>query len=208
VVARRLVLVRHAESEWNATGRWQGHGGVGLSPRGRSQARTLARFVAAHEPEICLLAASDLQRVIETLEPTARLLGFRPLFDARLRELDVGWWSGLTNAQIAERDPRGHAAYRSGADVRRGGAETETQLRARVTAAVDDLVQRCADGTLLIFTHGGPIRTLVAAALHLPVAQTRGLMAPGNCSRTVLQLQPGATRLLVYNETAFLEPPD
>ena len=202
------MLVRHAESEWNAVGRWQGHGGAGLSARGRSQAVTAARFLAISEPDICVLAGSDLQRVTESLEPTARLLRLEPHLDPRLREIDVGWWSGLTTAQVAERDPSAYAAYRAGDDVPRGGAETEGQLRIRVTAAIDDLAGRCAGGTLLVFTHGGPIRTLVAAALGLSIAQTRGLATPENCSRTVLQRGPEGTRLLVYSETAFLGPPD
>ena len=36
-----LYLVRHAESEWNASGRWQGHADPPLSPDGRGQASAL-----------------------------------------------------------------------------------------------------------------------------------------------------------------------
>jgi glucosyl-3-phosphoglycerate phosphatase len=204
LAAGRVVLIRHGESEWNAVGRWQGHSGVGLSPLGRRQAAATSDFVAKHEPDVRVVASSDLMRVTQTAEPAARALGLALQIDRRLREIDVGWWSGLTAAEIQERDPEAYAAYRAGQDVPRGGAETETQLRARVTAAVEDLRARCEDGTLLIFCHGGPVRALVGHALGMSVTAQRALAGPANCSRTVLAHRDGFVRLRCYNETAHL----
>lgn len=199
-----MVLIRHGESEWNAIGRWQGHGGVGLSPLGRSQATATATFLAAHEPDVGMIAASDLPRVLETAAPAVGTMGLELQVDRRLREIDVGWWSGLTSDEIVARDAEAFAAYRAGEDVPRGGAETETQLRARVAEAVEDLRRRCDGGSLLIFCHGGPVRALVGEALGLSVAQQRALGGPGNCSRTVLVHDDGMVRLRCYNETAHL----
>lgn len=202
--AERVVLIRHGESEWNATGRWQGHGGVGLSPLGRSQAAATATFLAEQEPDVGLIVSSDLPRVTETAEPSGRALGHDVLLDRRLREIDVGWWSGLTTADIVARDPDGYAAFRAGQDLPRGGAETGEQLRARVTAAVGDLRRRCDGRTLIVFCHGGPVRALVGAALGLSIVAQRGLAGPGNCSRSVLTHRDGTVRLRCYNETAHL----
>jgi broad specificity phosphatase PhoE len=203
-LAGRVVLIRHGESEWNAVGRWQGHSDVGLSPLGRRQAAATAAFVARHEPDVRMVVSSDLERVTETAEPAARALGLELKIDRRLREIDVGWWSGLTTEQIKARDPEAFAAYRDGRDVPRGGAETETQLRSRVTAAVDDLRAQCDDGTLLIFSHGGPVRALVGETLGMSVTAQRALGGPANCSRTVLAHRDGTVRLRCYNETAHL----
>ena len=202
--ADRVVLIRHAESEWNAAGRWQGHGGVGLSSRGRGQAAVTAAFLADREPDVALLVSSDLARVTQTAEPAGRLLGLDVVLDPRVREIDVGWWSGLTTAEIEARDPDAFARYRAGEDIARGDAETEAQLQARVTAAIDELRAPCDGGTLLVFCHGGPVRALVGAALDLSVAARRGLSGPDNCSRTVLAHHDGRVRLRCYNETAHL----
>lgn len=204
MVAGRIVLIRHGESEWNAVGRWQGHSDVGLSPLGRRQAAATAAFVARHEPDVRMVVSSDLERVTQTAEPAAHALGLTLQIDRRLREIDVGWWSGLTTEQIRARDPESFAAYRDGRDVPRGGAETETQLRSRVTAAVNDLRAQCEHGTLLIFSHGGPVRALVGDALGMSVAAQRALGGPANCSRTVLAHRDGIVRLRCYNETAHL----
>jgi len=53
-----FVLIRHGESTWNAAGLWQGQGDPPLSDRGRSQARLLAKRLAAEAPR--RLVASDL----------------------------------------------------------------------------------------------------------------------------------------------------
>lgn len=202
--AERVVLIRHGESEWNATGRWQGHGGVGLSPLGRSQATATATFLAEYEPDVGLIVSSDLPRVTETAEPSGRALQHDVIQDRRLREIDVGWWSGLTTSDIVARDPDGYAAFRAGHDMPRGGAETEAQLQVRVTAAVEDLRQQCDGRTMIVFCHGGPVRALVGAALGLPIASQRGLAGPGNCSRSILTYRNSTVRLRCYNETAHL----
>lgn len=202
--AARVVLVRHAESVWNAAGRWQGQTGPGLSVLGRRQADVTAAFIASTERDVRVVFSSDLSRVTETAAPTARMLGLEPQLDKRLREIDVGWWSGLTDAQITERDPATMQAMRGGEDLPRGGAESVADLRERVTAAFFDLVQACDGGTMVLFTHGGPVRSVVAAVLGLPVASERLLAGPGNGSRTVVTFDGGVARLRCYNETAHL----
>lgn len=205
--ADRVVLVRHGQSTWNASRRWQGHGGSGLSPLGVAQARATAAVLDATERPVTMLAASDLQRVTETIAPTAAMLDLPVTVDVRLREIDVGWWSGLTADEVQRHDPEGFAALRADTDVRRGGAETEADLRVRVGAVIDDLVERCDGGTLLAFTHGGVIRAAVAAVLDLTLAQSRRLAGPGNCSLTVIDARP-PRRLRTYAQTAHLDRHD
>ena len=63
-VGRRLVLVRHGQTAWNAEGRAQGHADVSLDDVGRTQAETMAPVVAAYDP--VALVSSDLARARET----------------------------------------------------------------------------------------------------------------------------------------------
>ena len=62
---RRLVLIRHGESVWNAEGRVQGQQCAGLSSLGRQQSQLVAAAVAASNPT-ARLVTSDLQRARET----------------------------------------------------------------------------------------------------------------------------------------------
>ncbi|AYY14108.1 histidine phosphatase family protein [Actinobacteria bacterium YIM 96077] len=189
----RLVLIRHGESEWNAEGRIQGQHGTGLSARGRAQAEDVATYLTAAFPDPVLVVASDLERVTQTAAPYVSSTGATVEVDKRLREIDTGAWSGLIGAEVAERFPDEIAAVRRGEDIPRGGGERFADLRVRVAEALHDLARQAsadanagATPTALIFTHGGPIRVSVAAALDLPEGGHQLLDPPENCSVTVL----------------------
>jgi broad specificity phosphatase PhoE len=204
VGADRVVLVRHGESLWNAERRWQGQEGPGLSETGHRQAKITAAYLVAHVDDVSLLVSSDLPRVVETAEPAARALALVMRTDRRLREIDVGWWSGLTTEEVLARSPGDLAAIRGGDDLPRGGAETVADLRARVAPAVAELAASCDGGTALVFCHGGPVRAVVGDALGLSIIGERTLAGPENCSLTELSYRNGSTRLTCYNETAHL----
>ena len=61
----RLTLIRHALTDWNASGRFQGVADVELNREGREQARRLAAYVARLEPD-AVVYASPLRRAVET----------------------------------------------------------------------------------------------------------------------------------------------
>lgn len=182
---------------WNAEGRLQGQGGTGLSPLGEQQAKATARYLQQRYPNVTLAVRSDLERVEQTARPWADTAGVAMRVDTRWREIDVGTWSGLTWAEVAEHDPDTLAAWRGGQDVRRGGGETFAELRERAWSALQDLAN--TDGTAVVFTHGGSIRLGVAAAIGLPVMGEHALGPLGNCAVTELALEGDRARLLSYN---------
>jgi len=99
-----LLLIRHAQSEWNAAGRWQGHADPPLSAAGRAQARALVEALACESERPTRIASSDLQRAREMAELLGLRLGLPVSVDRRYRELDVGEWSGLRRTDIERRD--------------------------------------------------------------------------------------------------------
>lgn len=157
-------FVRHAETEWNRAGRWQGHADPALSAEGRRQAEVLANRVVA-EPEageLGPLLCSDLVRCVETATALGRHLGLEPQTDARLRELDVGQWSGCLREEIAARD--GDLLMRFDAedpDARPPGGETRREIRERAHAVTKEFAQRYPDSRILVVTHRGLIRALL-----------------------------------------------
>ncbi|MEN8184178.1 MAG: histidine phosphatase family protein [Myxococcota bacterium] len=166
-----FVLIRHAQSVWNAEGRWQGQGDPPLSRQGREQAQTLARQVIDESP--ALLVASDLARARETAEIVGRSLGLPVELEGRLRELDVGDWSGLHHAEVARRWPDALARFRAGdPEVQVGGGESRRELRARALAALECWAERAPGGCVAVVTHGGLLRTLLGG-LELANAEWR-----------------------------------
>ncbi len=129
-----MFLIRHAESTWNAAGRWQGHGDPPLSPAGRDQAVALAGQL--RREGIDVLIASDLARSLQTAAILGARWGVIPQHDVRLREIDIGAWTGLTREQIVEQDAERLAAFEAEQlETRPGGGETRLEIRARARAA-------------------------------------------------------------------------
>ena len=95
-------MVRHGQSTWNASGRWQGHADAPLTELGRTQA---ARAVASL-PSVEVIWASDLERARATATVIGDALGLEVQVDARLRERNAGEWTGLTRAEIERGWPR------------------------------------------------------------------------------------------------------
>ena len=166
---RRLFLVRHGESTWNADGRWQGQADPPLTHLGERQARSAAAAVARLGP--VLVVASDLERARRTAEllaPDGIVLDLDPAF----RERDAGEWTGLTRQQIDEQYPGDLAAWRSPPHF-----EGDEPLLARVIPALEGCFDRIPTGGCgIVVTHGGVIRTVerVQHAPSVPVPNLGG----------------------------------
>jgi probable phosphoglycerate mutase len=162
-VPRRLLLVRHGESTWNAVSRWQGQADPPLSPFGERQAEDAGARLA-EIATITAVWASNLVRARRTGDLIARHLGIAQVREEpRLRERDVGAWSGLTRDEIEERWPGYLAARRSPPDF-----EGDDELLARTRAGLAAAVDGSGPGDMLVVTHGGVIRTIERSLGAIP----------------------------------------
>jgi broad specificity phosphatase PhoE len=191
----RLLLVRHGESTWNAQSRWQGQADPPLSSLGEQQAEEAAERLA----EIASITAvwtSDLVRARRTAELIASRLGVDRVRDEpRLRERDVGSWSGLTRAEIEERWPGYLAARRSPPDFE-GDLELLARTRAGLLAAVDG----SRTGDVLVVSHGGVVRTIERSLGATPDK------LPNLAGRWILADAP--TELALGERVVLVEPED
>jgi ribonuclease H / adenosylcobalamin/alpha-ribazole phosphatase len=159
----RLLLVRHGQSTWNAEHRWQGWADPPLSPAGIAQASAAAQSLARGDHGIVAVASSDLERARHTAELLAGPLGITTVTtERRLRERDVGDWSGHTAAEIEQRWPGMVAAWRRGEVPNPPNGERDDALLMRVLAGLAAVAPLAGDagGALLVITHGGVIRIL------------------------------------------------
>lgn len=148
----RILLVRHGQSEWNATGRWQGQADPPLTDLGRVQAMEAARALGALDS----VWASDLSRAAQTGLIVGEALGVGPVvLEPDLRERDAGEWSGLTREQIQEQYP-GYLDDRK----RPPGWEPDDELLARALRAVHRIGREVPGGDVVAITHGGLIYVL------------------------------------------------
>ncbi|QWC85866.1 histidine phosphatase family protein [Nocardioidaceae bacterium] len=152
---RRLVLLRHGRTAWNAERRAQGHSDVALDEVGRAQAEATGPVLGAMRPDV--VWSSDLSRALETGSAVARAAAVTLTVDERLRERSLGVLEGLTYDELAAQRPDDLAAWEAGGRswAALPGAETDADLAARYCAAVADVVGDLTPGGLaVVAAHG------------------------------------------------------
>lgn len=181
----RIWLIRHAESTWNAEGRWQGTADPPLSVRGRAAARKLAGTLRQEDLEA--LFTSDLARASETAALLGEALGLVPQPVPALREIDAGRWSGRTRAEIEADDAEALARFDSGdPDAPAGGAECRRAAAARARQALGGIAADSGRDRIGVVTHGGVVRSLFPelelANTGFVVVEAAALRAPPETS--------------------------
>ena len=199
----RWFIVRHGETEWNVQGRIQGHTDIGLSERGKGQARLVCQRLA--KALIDVAYSSDLERCAETAR---QILGQRsvPLHTTpRLREYHKGIFEGLTPEETSQRYPELYAASQvNDLDFAPPGGESTRQTSARMAAFIAELKERHLDDNVLIVGHGGALRAAMVALLELPLeANWRFVMA--NCGLSVVDIYSDNAVLRLFNDTSHLD---
>ncbi len=176
----RLVLLRHGATTAPAGVYLGSRLDPPLSALGEEQARAAGALLAGRRFGVVLV--SPLLRARRTAElavPGARAAG-----EPRLRELDMGEFSGLAWAQIKARDREAARAWRAGQAA--PGGEPAMVLWQRCAAAALDAVGRLGPGEdALLVAHSGPIRALVGCARGLDPATARLLRTPHGGVRVV-----------------------
>ncbi len=162
---RRLLILRHPETEANVSGRWVGRGDSPYTERGILQAALLAEEIVRFAPDE--IRSSPLRRCRTVAESAAASLGLEPVFDDRLLELDFGQAEGLTYAETQERGVR--FDFKSEDAPVAPGGESRRDIFDRTARALDAAL--AADHTrVAIVTHGGVFRSTVPNLLALPLS--------------------------------------
>ncbi len=159
----QLILLRHGETEWSASGRHTGRTDIPLTARGEAAAAALAPALAKRE--IRAVFTSPASRAVRTAE-LAGLRDAKP--DPDLWEWDYGGYEGRTTAQIQEERP-GWYLWRDGVipgDAAHPG-ETIAQVGARADAVLARAEPLLADGDVALVAHGHVLRVLTARWLGL-----------------------------------------
>lgn len=176
---RRLILLRHGQTEFNAGSRMQGQLDTVLSDLGRAQAAAAAEVLRKRHP--LLIVSSDLWRAYDTATVLAEHNGLQVRVDTRLRETHLGDWQGLTHEEVDAASPGARLAWRDDARWAPHGGESRVDVAERSIPLVAELVAtephwgstEHADQPVVLVAHGGLIAALTAALLRLPVDNWR-----------------------------------
>jgi alpha-ribazole phosphatase len=200
----KLFLVRHGQTDWNLTRRFQGQSDVPLNQTGIHQAEQVAKRLSAEK--IDFIYSSDLSRAFETAQICRS--GFQPDIpiqaDPCLREVNFGAWEGLTYNAIKEKYPDSLATWER--DVYSSSppnGETLEDLTKRVQSFLDDLLQKHNDQTVLVVAHGGVLQVMICLALKLsPTMYWQFYLSTASLSQ--ISFYPAGAILSLLNDTSHL----
>ena len=211
--ASRILAIRHGETDWNASGRIQGHLDIELNARGRRQAARLAHALLAEvdAQPIHAIYSSDLRRARATAQPLADALALPLETETGLRERSFGLFEGRTFDEIVLRWPHDAERWRR-RDVDFAppcGGESLRAFRTRVLDCVTALAARHAGAQLVLVTHGGVLDVLYRAATRQSLDAPRSWQL-GNAAVNRLLWTPQGFSLVGWDDTRHLidEPKD
>lgn len=172
--------------------------GVSLNARGRLQAESLARRLAAEQ--VSGVWSGPLERARETAEPIAAACGGPHATTSALDEIDFGDWTGLAFEALA-REPR-WTRWNSLRSVERAPAgETMLEVQARVVSLLEEL-RREGFSRCVLVSHGDVIKAALLHLLGVPVDHLLRLeISPASLS--AVALGPHGAQVILLNETPF-----
>lgn len=194
-----LYLIRHGQTAYNASGRVQGWLDVPLDDAGMLQAISVSRRFA--DKNISAIYTSPLSRAAETAKAIASVCKREIILDIRLREYNMGDWTGLTGDEIAATAPGYHLANHE-ALIPNG--ETAQDMRKRVDAFLADvLAKHTSRDTVVVVSHGGTLGMVVATMLNMPAIRRQPFRF-GNTAVTKATYEHGLWRLHSLNDRCHL----
>ena len=198
---RQLILIRHGLTEWNTSGKFQGHSDIDLSEEGKVQARALeVRLAELQKGGLTFdwVVSSPLRRARQTAH--IALPEREVHLDDRLKELNFGAFEGRTLAQNCATQAW-NAWYRDPFKRRTPEGESYEDLRLRAV----DWLESLPEGHTVAFTHSGTIQMLISHILGVEHPKWRKRIFLRHTSLTRVLSQDGEIVIERINDARHLE---
>jgi len=196
-------MVRHGETAWNAEGRVQGQLDIPLNDEGQWQARATADALAGHD--FTAIYCSDLMRVRQTAEPSARRLALPVSYTAELRERHYGMFETLTYVEVREKFPEQYARFRDkDPDFDFEGGESLRGFNERSLKVVEEFIARHSGEQIVVFTHGGVLEMVYRRARAVGLSSPRDFEIP-NAGINWIETTPDEWKVSAWAQVGHLE---
>jgi broad specificity phosphatase PhoE len=172
----RLYLVRHGETAENQKMRYLGMQDVPLTLNGTKQALQVAD--ALSQIPIQIVFSSPMRRAADTAARIQAACKVELRMDSRLKEGSFGSWEGLTRTEVIElgNQDRNHLClWEADPSIAPPGGESIENIQKRVISLADELYRELSDSSVVLVSHVGPIKALLAAVLGVPLQVSRRL---------------------------------
>lgn len=182
-MAKRIVLWRHGQTNYNLDGKIQGQIDIPLNQTGLQQAGQAAEILAKLHPE--LIVCSDLERAVVTGQTLAQMIGQSVRVDSRLRERAFGKFEGLNARELKAQYGSAFEEWRTTGECEFAGVEERTTVGLRVAEGIKEHAEQ-VDETLVVVSHGSALTQGMVVLMGLDPLAWQGLRGLDNCHWSVM----------------------
>jgi broad specificity phosphatase PhoE len=162
----RIILARHGNTPWNKDKIFRGSKDIPLDDQGREEAWALGVWLK--DEAIHAAYTSPLSRSRDTAIAIARHHDLEVIDLPGLADLSYGDWEGVPLKEVKVKYADLYRQWETSPHtVRFPNGETLEELRTRALAAVDGVVQRHPDQTVLLVGHRAVNKVIIAALIGL-----------------------------------------
>lgn len=198
----RLIVVRHGETVWNREGRYMNQLDSPLTDLGERQAIALAKRLRGIQFDA--IYTSDLGRAVRTAKLITDETGGEAIPCPALREHAMGFFQGLTLAEVEEKYPVERELLSHDPDFTIEGGESIRTFHERVTREFESIVDRHRGQTVLAVCHGGTLETLIRYVMRVPLDAHRPARVP-NCGLNVFHVFETHWMLNTWGDVSHLQ---
>ena len=200
---KRIILVRHGESEYNAKRIVQGHIDTDLTPAGVVQARLAAEYLKGNF-QIDKIYSSDLRRAYRTAVIISDILELPVIKDQRIREMNFGQWEGRTYEHIFQTDYETFQKWlQNPVACPLPSQEEISQFKNRLESFYQDILKEEANN-ILVVGHGGSIQGLLCIACGMGMENLWALKH-SNTGISVIEVANPTVSIKMINSTSHLD---
>lgn len=198
----KLILIRHGETDWNLSGRFQGVTGTKLNQSGIVQAHCVSNVLqstCAHS-----IYSSPLTRAMEMSEIISQALSISIVSMTNLQELNLGELEGITGNAMKSKYPEIYSAWGSDpSTVSMPGGESLQQLQTRAWNAVETIKAKHTSGTSLVVSHNFAIVCIICKVLGVDLSRFHQFHLDLG-SLTTIEFKSHRWNLISFNDHSHL----
>ena len=198
----RLIIVRHAQTDWNKNRLVQG-GGVDseLNETGLKQAQRLG--LALQSEMLVAVYAGPLRRTLATAASIAQKHNLEVISEPDLKEIDAGELNGAPIKELGNLLSSYFVANRDAGQFRMPGGESLAELAARTWSATQRILKQHPEGEVVAVSHHLALLTIICRALGLDLGYFRR-MKLDIAAISILEFKDGKASLVQLNDTCHL----
>ncbi len=183
---KKIYLIRHGETNFNAESRMLGRMDVPLNENGIEQATKLAERL--RYTQIKQIYSSPLERCLLTTNIVNNYHQKEIKVSENLIEHAKGAWEGLSHEQIEKQYPTRYRQFSAGEDILPPGGETFKDVLERIKPFLNHIIQE-KEEEILVVAHGGVNRVILGYLAGLDIKETYAL-EQGNCCLNTITYRP------------------